>query len=124
VVAGIGINVRQRARDFPPGVRDQATSLEMVAGGRVSRAALAGRVLGELRSVLGRPTLRLDGAVGADVRARDVLVGRSVTVTGGLRGVARGIDHDGALLLDEEGGERRRVFAGSVRIADDATLEP
>ncbi len=42
---GIGINVRQRQEDFPPGLRETATSLEIETGAPVSREELACAVL-------------------------------------------------------------------------------
>lgn len=44
-VVGIGINVRQRREDFPPALRETATSLEIEAGAPVSREELACAVL-------------------------------------------------------------------------------
>ena len=34
-IVGIGINVNQREVDFPPDVRERATSLRLAAGGRM-----------------------------------------------------------------------------------------
>lgn len=115
VVVGIGVNVRQRDEDFPADVRGSAVSLEGAWGRPVSRPELAGRILAELRALLARPALRLEGAVAEEIEARDVLAGRPVTVDGAPGGVARGIEPGGALVLDD-GGERRLVLAGTVRV--------
>lgn len=122
VVAGVGLNVSQTAEDFPREVAGRAVSLEMVAGTRISMGALATSLLRELRR-LGLETGAAggDGSLPADLRAelaaRDVLRGRRVLSQQAGNGVARGIDGDGALLVEQDGGRRVRVVAGSVRIA-------
>ncbi len=47
-VIGIGINCHQTAESFPPELRDVATSLGLVAGGRCDRITLARRTLASL----------------------------------------------------------------------------
>jgi BirA family biotin operon repressor/biotin-[acetyl-CoA-carboxylase] ligase len=47
-VLGIGVNVRERARDFPPEIRETATSLAAETGTPPERNDLARRLLGSL----------------------------------------------------------------------------
>lgn len=47
-VIGIGINCHQTAESFPPELRDIATGLDLVAGGRCDRITLARRTLASL----------------------------------------------------------------------------
>ena len=57
-------------------------------------------------------------AFSAEWQAADALAGRPVRVLHGgqpLEGLARGVDGDGALLL-EVGGARRRILSGEVSI--------
>lgn len=116
VVAGVGLNVGHRPSDFPGEVRATAVSLSMAAGRELSRSVLAGHVVREVRRLLSRPTLRLEGEVAAELERRDALRGREVQVHGdGPRGVAAGIDPAGALRLETAPGHVVRVFAGSVR---------
>jgi biotin-(acetyl-CoA carboxylase) ligase len=49
------------------------------------------------------------------LRARDVLAGRRVETEESGRGTARGIDPEGALLLERPDGSRVSVSSGSVR---------
>lgn len=49
VVVGVGINCRQREKDFPPELRDVAISLDMAQENRIGRAELAAALLEELR---------------------------------------------------------------------------
>lgn len=113
VVAGVGINVRAPAGGFPAEVAGRATALEAAAGGPVSRAGLA---TGLLRAL--RPLVASDGwSVEArrELVERDALVGRRIATHVG-DGVARGLDEDGALLVETAPGVRRRVVGGSVRM--------
>ncbi|HPC95934.1 MAG TPA: biotin--[acetyl-CoA-carboxylase] ligase [Sedimentisphaerales bacterium] len=47
-VIGVGINCHQSTDSFPPELRDVATSLDLVAGGRCDRITLARRTLASL----------------------------------------------------------------------------
>ena len=51
VIVGIGINVCQRREDFLPELRETATSLSMIAGAEIDRAALETALLEELESL-------------------------------------------------------------------------
>lgn len=116
VVAGIGINVRQRLLDFDEDLRGRAVSLQMAAGREVSRARLAAALLGELQRLLASPPARLDGALAGELARRDALLGSEVLVEGAGPGVARGIDAAGRLTLEVAPGEVRTVVAGSVSV--------
>ncbi len=116
VVIGVGINVRQRA--LSPGLSPIAVALEEVTDGPVDRAALAGRVLSELKELVAQGPVALDEALGRELAERDVLCGRRVAAGVGGTGVARGIDRDGALLVEIRPGDIRHVVAGHVRIHD------
>ena len=115
VVVGVGVNVRQRPRDFPPPIRGRAVSLEMAAGREVGRAPLLGEIVSRIRELMDPPAARLSGALAREVAARDRLRGHAVVTHGDRPGVARGIDPDGALRVEREGGRTERVRAGSVR---------
>lgn len=116
VVAGVGINVRQRPEDFPDEIRDRAVSLETAGGRRVSRAKLAGALVREMIGLF-RPPFPADlpGGLHAELQARDALRDRGVDTAQEGRGTARGIAEDGALVLERPDGSRARVVAGSVR---------
>lgn len=111
LVLGIGVNVHQRLEDFPAELRDRATSLAL-AGHDVDRLSLLARLSTELDRVA-RPDER--AAALGDWRARGTVLGRDVEVLRdgrpALRGIARDIDDDGALLVASE-----RVVVGDVRI--------
>lgn len=102
-IVGIGVNVNQQADDFPPDLRQQATSLRRLTGGSVAKDALLSRILSGLAS-------RYEAAVNdgfadllAEVRRWSATLGRSVRVYAAdgshWDGFAEEIRHDGALLV-------------------------
>ena len=108
-VLGIGVNVRTREEDFPPELRDTATSL-------LAHGTTAG-----LEDVIESLLLSLEGWVDgppAEVlaawRERDALLGERVRWNGG-DGVAAGVDELGALLVETDRG-RVALDAGEVHL--------
>jgi BirA family biotin operon repressor/biotin-[acetyl-CoA-carboxylase] ligase len=110
LVLGIGVNVHQRLEDFPEELRGTATSLALV-GHTVDRLVLFVDLTRELDGVA-MPEARQ--AALEDWRRRSTLLGREVEVTREgkpvVRGVARDVAEDGALLVGSE-----RVVVGDVR---------
>jgi BirA family biotin operon repressor/biotin-[acetyl-CoA-carboxylase] ligase len=119
-VLGVGLNLAIAPDEFPPELRETATSLLIPEPPRTfsptgrksawgSRAAevLSGR-LGEWVGAEPRKVL-------AAWRERDVLRGREVAWEGGS-GVADGIDDRGYLLVVTAGGARVAVGAGEVHL--------
>ena len=111
LVLGIGVNVHQRTSDFSAPLRATATSLA-ITGTMVDRLSL----LAVLSAELDRLAVDSDRSpVLAEWRRRATLLGREVEVTRegapALRGIARDVAEDGALLV---GGER--IVAGEVRL--------
>ena len=110
LVLGIGVNVHQRLDDFPEELRATATSLAL-AGHPVDRLSLLAQLTGELDRVA-LPAER--AAALEEWRKRSTLIGREVEVTREgrpvVRGMARDIATDGALLVDSE-----RIVVGDVR---------
>jgi BirA family biotin operon repressor/biotin-[acetyl-CoA-carboxylase] ligase len=110
LVLGIGVNVHQRLDDFPPELRATATSLALV-GHTLDRLSLFVDLTRELDRVAA-PSERRTAL--EEWRKRSTLLGREVEVTREgspvVRGVARDIADDGALLVGSE-----RVVTGDVR---------
>lgn len=107
-VLGVGLNVAVRATDFPPELRETAGTLGLDP---TALEPTLVRLVGALERWL--------PASGSDilqaVRERDALAGEEISWTGG-RGVARGIDDDGRLLVAEAGGRERALDAGEVHL--------
>jgi BirA family biotin operon repressor/biotin-[acetyl-CoA-carboxylase] ligase len=118
-IAGIGINVNVRPRDFPKEVRPIATSLREALGRDVPRVALLQRIL-EHMEVLYDTYLERGPAPILDAwRALPTILGQRVSVEE-LRecweGTAVDLDDEGALLVRRNDGPVQRVLAGDVRI--------
>lgn len=109
VILGIGVNVTRAA--VPAELQGRATSIEG-AGGHADREALLAAVLASVRRW--RDRVERDGfePVRARWTALAAMLGRRVTVDG-VDGTARGIDHDGALLLETDAGTTR-IVAGDM----------
>jgi BirA family transcriptional regulator, biotin operon repressor / biotin---[acetyl-CoA-carboxylase] ligase len=110
VVAGIGINLRQRT--FPAELAETATAIDLEGGREVGREELLEAVLDAFDRW--RTALEREGF--AALRARWLAlaetIGRAVTV-GDHAGVAVDLAEDGALVLRQASG-LRHVFAGEV----------
>ena len=110
LVLGIGVNVHQTEEDFPAELRERATSLAL-AGHTLDRLSLLVALTRELDRVA---ALTEREAALAEWRIRSTVLGREVEVTREglpvLRGIARDIADDGALLVGSE-----RVVGGDVR---------
>lgn len=111
LVLGIGVNVHQGLDDFPPELRATATSLAL-ARHDLDRLTLFVELTRELERVA---VLDERHAALEEWRKRSTLLGREVEVTREgrplVRGVARDIADDGALLVGSE-----RVVVGDVRV--------
>lgn len=105
-IVGVGLNLAIPPEEFPPELRDTATSLDH----------------GEPRAAAELLSRRLEEWVAADPRSvlfawreRDALRGREVSWDGGS-GVADGVDDRGYLVVVAPGGDRVAVGAGEVHL--------
>jgi BirA family biotin operon repressor/biotin-[acetyl-CoA-carboxylase] ligase len=116
VVLGIGVNVNTRPEDFPPDVRDIATSILIERGEAVPRALFTAALLTGLEEWLDRHASEGFGPVRDAWRAMSDTLGREVRVRGGaddVIGIAEDLDAAGALLVRGEHG-LERVVTGDV----------
>lgn len=119
VSLGIGINANLMAEDFPPALRETATSLRLALGRPVDRAALAATLLQELDRAY---------ACISDDRFTDLAdewsehcttLGKHVSVLTGSRrivGLAESLDSEGALLVRTDFGRLERIVGGDVSL--------
>jgi BirA family biotin operon repressor/biotin-[acetyl-CoA-carboxylase] ligase len=98
---------------------DGIEAVDLATLGAVPRRSRAAALLvGELALALEEFDARGFAAFADEWRDADALAGRPVRVLQGREsqeGVARGVDTDGALLL-ETGGGRRRILSGEVSV--------
>ena len=107
-VLGIGLNVAVRLEDLPEELHETAGTLGLTPA---DVEPTLGRLLGELEDWLGRD----EAAVLEAWRARDTLRGRQISWASG-RGVAAGVDDDGRLLVELDGGGTAALDAGEVHL--------
>jgi BirA family biotin operon repressor/biotin-[acetyl-CoA-carboxylase] ligase len=108
-VLGIGLNVDIDEDEFPPELRDTATSLLLGEGAPLIEAMVEG-IAGHLDAWLRAP----EADVLAAWRKRDALRGREVRWADGS-GTAAGVDDSGALVVDTAEG-RVVLDAGEVHL--------
>jgi BirA family biotin operon repressor/biotin-[acetyl-CoA-carboxylase] ligase len=106
-IVGVGINVAVRPEEFPPELADSAGTLGL---GPEAIEPLLARLLSALGRWLAAPADEMLEAV----RARDALLGQTITWAGGTARGA-GIDAHGRLLVDTPGG-RQALNAGEVHL--------
>jgi BirA family biotin operon repressor/biotin-[acetyl-CoA-carboxylase] ligase len=107
-VLGVGVNVAIRIEDLPPELHDTAGTL-----GR-EPSDIEPFLANLLRSL--ERTLALAPADLLDSwRARDALLGREITWSGGS-GTAAGIDGEGRLVVELQDGGRTALDAGEVHL--------
>lgn len=128
VVMGIGVNLNLRRSELPDEFRERATSLSAELGRSIDRVAFARRLFGTLEEVLDAHAAGGFEALRSRFEARSALTGRVVRVEGGpgeeVRGVALGLDRDGALLVAPPGEPPRRVLAGDVTLVRETAGPP
>jgi BirA family biotin operon repressor/biotin-[acetyl-CoA-carboxylase] ligase len=118
VVLGAGLNVNARREDFPPEVREDATSVLLERGQAAPRALFAAACFTALEGWLDRHAEEGFGVVREAWRARSVTLGREVSVKvdgGEVLGVAEDLDEGGALLVRTAAGVER-ILSGDVAL--------
>lgn len=115
VILGVGINVSSAATELPPG----ATSLAAETGRLFSPDDVLHALLDHLDAWY-RCFLKADGRPPLHGwRSRAALLNEEVIIAEGkitTNGILRGIDDDGALLIEQHDGSWRRMVAGTVTL--------
>lgn len=118
VILGIGINVNLAQDELPAELRATATSIRAATGVECDRIALASALFSRLNNRYMEAESRGFGPIRPLWENYSVLTGTRVTVVSGAgrqSGVVRGIDPEGALMV-EDAGELRRIVAGDVSL--------
>jgi BirA family biotin operon repressor/biotin-[acetyl-CoA-carboxylase] ligase len=117
VVLGIGVNVALDPADVPVGLRETVTSLAAEAGNGVTVPGVAVSVLARLGVCYDALRASPGALVAAWRRRAAPWWGGLVdvrTAEGSLRGRLRDVDDEGALVLELDDGEGKRVLSGEV----------
>lgn len=115
-IIGIGINCLQKAEDFPPEIRDIATSLSMHTP-RSAPASLAAALISQLHQM--DTHLQNKTQIMASYKTNCVTLGKEVSwVVGDMlhHGIALDLDEDGGLILQLSDGSRKTAAFGEVSI--------
>ena len=118
VIVGVGINVNQRAGEFPEEIRSLATSLRREVKRKVDRVRLLQQFLKNLEKQYEQYQVHRLAKSQAKIRRYSSLIGHEITIKAGKHqttGVARDIDSDGCLILETAQG-LVPVIAGEVTV--------
>jgi BirA family transcriptional regulator, biotin operon repressor / biotin---[acetyl-CoA-carboxylase] ligase len=118
-VIGVGLNVAVDPAEFPPELRDTATSLlptEAEAGRPAGGSPSVRTALAALNEALARWVGQSGESVLNAYRARDALCGKRISWEGG-EGRAEEIDERGHLVVETPSGERTTLGAGEVHLS-------
>lgn len=117
-VVGVGINCCQTGEDFPPELREMATSLSQAAGRPVEPAAVAAELIRQI--TLASEDLLTNAKPWMDAyRSRCITLHREVQIINSetvRRGYAEDMDESGALLIRFPDGSRESVSSGEVSV--------
>jgi len=122
VILGIGVNLNFPEELMPESIRPRATSLLAVRQKTVQREAFVRRLIQDLDRCYGELEEVGFHSIATRWEALFGLRGKKVRVEMAdqvVIGTARGIDRDGALLLESERGIPQRIVAGDVVPVED-----
>ena len=118
IVIGVGINVRKQ--EFPEEIRDKAAAIDEQCGFRISRSQLIADIMEAFEEDYAI-FLQTHDLKGLRASYAKLLVNqdREVCVLdpkGEYRGIARGINDQGELLVERQDGNIEEVYAGEVSV--------
>ena len=121
VVLGIGLNVNYQVDAMPDELRQRTTSIAALTGKNVSREAVLARLIQHLDRCYGELEESGFESLRSRWQAYFAWRGRRVQAEVGdqkVIGMAQGIDGEGALIVEDEQGRRRRIVAGDVLLLE------
>jgi BirA family biotin operon repressor/biotin-[acetyl-CoA-carboxylase] ligase len=121
VVIGIGLNVNNRAEDFPAELAGRATSMFLAAQERLfDRGAVLAAILREIDREIKRLANNNFRGILADWRANDATYGKWLTWLNPqgqkITGLSLGPDEDGLLYIKDTNGTVHPVLSGDLEI--------
>jgi len=118
IVAGFGLNVNVKEKQFPPELRNTATSILIETGRPMSREKILANILSRFEPLYDEWRMFGFGAIYQHVNTLDALRGKRVRMELAgtpIEGMACGIESDGALLLQTPDG-MTRVYSGEAHV--------
>jgi BirA family biotin operon repressor/biotin-[acetyl-CoA-carboxylase] ligase len=119
IVAGMGIGVNLQPEDYPPELRDTATSLAIEANRRIPREPLIAAILQQFEDLYELYHENGFAPIRTLWEANSASLGRVVrirTAQGDVHGTAEALDETGGLLVRLADGTHTRVYSGEVEL--------
>ncbi len=117
-IVGIGINCCQKAEDFPPEIRQIATSIQAVTESACSISKITASLIESLwemdKCLLSEKTEIMD-----EYRKKCITLGSEISIVSGdsvCHGTALDLDEDGGLLVRFSDGSEKIVASGEVSV--------
>lgn len=117
LVIGIGLNANSVEADFPPELRNIATSLRIASGQPVKRVSFIQQFCRHFEEEYDHYLLHGFQRVKAEWEANSYSIGRWVTVqtiSQQLEGRAIGLDEEGVLIVEDASGKLHKVYSADV----------
>jgi len=119
LIIGMGMNVNQHQEDFPPEVKDAATSLSIEKGEPISRVLLIRSYLEHFEKYYDIYMEKGFGPLKLLWESYAVSIGKNIiarTLSGEIAGRAIGITEDGVLRIQDKYGQIHEVYSADIEI--------
>ncbi|MGM0845938.1 MAG: biotin--[acetyl-CoA-carboxylase] ligase [Bacillota bacterium] len=119
IIIGIGMNVNQKAEDFPEELKSIATSLSLEKEENISRAKLIQKVLEKLELYYDLYMEKGFTPIKLLWESYAVSIGRQITartITASIKGKALGINEDGVLRIQDAEGVIHEVYSADIEL--------
>ncbi len=116
-ILGIGINVNMTSDQFPPEMQKTASSLRIYSGSSVQREMFLSVLLNHLEKWYGLFQKGESELIQSEWKAASETLGRMVEVKlaqGTVKGLAKDLNAEGALVLEGEQGNEHIIHSGDV----------
>lgn len=117
-ILGIGININQTQRDFPPEIADTAASLFMFIRRRISRLKILVSVLEQMEKLYFALEEGQEKKIWTKLKRISSTLGKGVKIKTSddkiVTGTAIDIETDGALLVRLDSGKQMKFYSGDI----------
>lgn len=117
-IIGIGINCNQKTQDFPPELREIASSLELATRREMNRCVIAAELIQSLEH-MSQHLISQKQEIMVHYRKDCITIGQEVQIIDQAcihTGKALDVDEDGALIVQYANGKIRHVNSGEVSV--------